>query len=158
MHKYEVILILKFIFIINRIKQHKEYIAKHYFYYVGNTMAFRGTSTLHVRLMLSLANELGSADLEALKGLCKSEQYGGFGAGQLQKITTISELLNKLQAKRIFKEGDYTKLKELLVMIDNEEAKQNVEEAEKNFQSRELNLHYILLKSIRQRPIIIRIT
>ncbi|PIK46500.1 hypothetical protein BSL78_16627 [Apostichopus japonicus] len=53
-----------------------------------------------------------------------------YSYGQLEKIVSLSDLFSKLQQKRIFKEGDYNKLKKLLLRIDNEESVEIVKEAE----------------------------
>ncbi|XP_071820286.1 uncharacterized protein [Apostichopus japonicus] len=93
-------------------------------------MSVRGQSEIHIKLMQDLCNNLVVDDFNKLKDHCKAKEYGGFGAGQLEKILSLSDLFSKLQQKRIFKEGDYNKLKKLLLRIDNEESVEIVKEAE----------------------------
>lgn len=93
-------------------------------------MSVRGQSEIHIKLMQDLCNNLVVDDFNKLKDHCKAKEYGGFGAGQLEKIGSLSDLFSKLQQKRIFKEGDYNKLKKLLLRIDNEESVEIVKEAE----------------------------
>ena len=97
-------------------------------------MALQATPTAHTVLLLRLHNALDSEAFENMKYTVKADEFGGFQPGELEKINTTSEMLEKLEQKGIIRVGDYRKLKQLMVKIDRRAQIDNIEDTEKELQ------------------------
>lgn len=91
----------------------------------------KGQSKIHISLLQDLANDLTSETFLKLKERCKAETYGRLGAGQLERIQTLTQLFEKLQQKKVFYQGNYANLKSLLRECEAEDAVDTVKIAEK---------------------------
>ena len=93
-------------------------------------MAGRGTTQQHTTLLNDLCKSCTSDTLMELKTHVKAKEFGGLRAGELEKLTTVRDLLEKLEKKRVFKQGMYGKLKELFDKAEFTDGIEIIEETE----------------------------
>ena len=91
-------------------------------------MARRGTSKTHTGLLIELSNACDTDTLTKLKTHAKAKEFGGIRAGELEKLVDMGKLMDKLEKKRIFKQGCYDKLKELFELVEFTEGTELIEE------------------------------
>ena len=93
-------------------------------------MAGRGTTQQHTTLLNELCKSCTSEILTELKTHVKAKEFGGLRAGELEKLTTLRDLLEKLEKKRVFKQGNYLKLKDLFDKAEFTDGIEIIEEIE----------------------------
>ncbi len=101
-------------------------------------MSRTGKPSQHSELIVHLTRAIDQEQFETIKTAVKTKEYGGFLAGELEKLSSIQKLLEKMEHKGVFrvtshpkKIVDYRKLKKVIRICENIDAVFEIESAER---------------------------
>ncbi|XP_072176768.1 caspase-3-like [Diadema setosum] len=87
-------------------------------------------------MLRKLRNNITDEEFDLMKREIQQKDLGGFGPGEIQRhVTTIDAMFDRLIRKQIFKVGNYKKLHKLFRLIESEQHRDTVREAEMKLRS-----------------------
>ncbi|XP_072176487.1 caspase-3-like [Diadema setosum] len=102
-------------------------------------MSEEAVKEIQREMLRKLRNDITDEQFDLMKKEIRQKELGGFGAGDIQRtIKTIDNLFDKLASKQIFKLGHYKKLHKLFRLIDADNHREIIKEAEMKLRA----MHY----------------